>query len=626
MSFNKMYDVVVIGGGHAGCEAALVCARMGAKTLLLTSTIENIAQMSCNPAIGGLAKGNLVKDIDALGGEIAKNIDESCIQFQLLNSKKGSAARSSRGQADKKLYIKRMINTLFSQTSLEVKQGEVAKIYIKNNQINAVESIFGEVFQCAKVIICSGTFLNGTVFIGETSYPAGRTYEKPSIELSKSLKEIGFHAIRLKTGTPARIDINTIDFSKLEVYEMGEEKIPFSFENESFKLPHIKCYATYTNEETHRIVKENIHRSIYYNSKDKGIGPRYCPSMEDKISRFPERIRHQIILEREGYNSNEVYPNGFSTSLPVDAQIKAYRTIKGLENCQFIRPAYAIEYEAFQPTILYASYETKLIKGLYFAGQINGTSGYEEAACQGLMAGINAILSIDNKEPFILGRNESYIGVLTDDLVTKGVDEPYRMFTSRGEYRLHLREDNAEYRLIEYGYKYGLISKTRYERFIKEKEEVFKEVEKFKTEVIRLKDNRDKLEKYNISLDKGISCYEFLKRPETNIDMIKDIGLTKLIGRKAKQVETLIKYSGYINMQNEDIKKYKSLEDKKIPDSFDYGNISGLRREYREKLTNIKPKTLGQALRIPGMSLSAISIIEIAINKEKRNNEQFNKN
>lgn len=620
MNINYQYDVIVIGGGHAGCEAALVSSRMGAKTLLLTSNIDSIAQMSCNPAIGGLAKGNLVKDIDALGGEMAKNIDASCIQFQMLNSKKGAAAQSSRAQADKKIYISRMIDTLFNQENLEIKQGEVVSIDVRNNEIYSIENIWGETFRCKKLIVCTGTFLNGKVFIGETSYPAGRTYEKPSIKLSKSLNEIGFQPVRLKTGTPARIDIRTIDYSQLEVYEMEGEKIPFSFENKEFPLPQIKCYATYTNEETHKIVSENIHRSIYYNSQDKGVGPRYCPSMEDKISKFPERNRHQIILEREGYNSLEVYPNGFSTSLPVDAQLKAYRTIKGLENCQFIRPAYAIEYEAYQPTILYPTYETKLIKGLYFAGQINGTSGYEEAAVQGLMAAINAVLSIDNKEPFILGRNESYIGVLTDDLVTKGVDEPYRMFTSRGEYRLHLREDNAEYRLLEYGYKYGLISKTRYERFIKEKETVLNEVERLKKETIKLKDNKEKLLEYNINLDRGISCYDFLKRPETNISMVKEMHLTSLTGRMAKQVETIIKYSGYISMQEEDIKKYKSLEKKKIPDDFQYTNVAGLRREYVEKLTQIKPKTLGQALRIPGMSMSACSILEVAINKEKNKN------
>ena len=605
---NKKYDIIVIGGGHAGCEAALAASRMGAKTLLLTSTVDSIAQMSCNPAIGGLAKGNLVKDIDALGGEMAKNIDASCIQFQMLNSKKGAAAQSSRAQADKKRYMSRMVNILQTQDNLDVKQGEVSKIIIEKNEVKAVEDIWGEIFSCRKIIVATGTFLNGKVFIGETSYRAGRTYELPSIALAKSLQEIGFIPVRLKTGTPARIDYRTIDYSELEVYEMQGEKIPFSFENTEFPLPQIKCYATYTNEETHKIVSENIHRSIYYNSKDKGIGPRYCPSMEDKIAKFPERNRHQIILEREGYDSMEVYPNGFSTSLPVDAQLKAYRTIKGLEKCEFIRPAYAIEYEAYQPTILYGTYETKLVKGLYFAGQINGTSGYEEAACQGLMAGINAVLSIDNKEYFILGRNESYIGVLTDDLITKGVDEPYRMFTSRGEYRLHLREDNAEYRLIDYGYKFGLISKTRYERFIKEKDEVYKEVEKFKKEIIRLKDNREKLEKYDINLERGISCYEFLKRPETNINMILDMGLTSLTGRSAKQVETIIKYEGYISLQEEDIKKYKTLENKKIPDNIDYTKIAGLRREYVEKLSKIRPKTIGQALRIPGMSFSVCSI------------------
>lgn len=620
MDFQNKYDVIVIGGGHAGCEAALASSRMGAKTLLLTSTIDSIAQMSCNPAIGGLAKGNLVKDIDALGGEMAKNIDASCIQFQMLNSKKGAAAQSSRAQADKKRYMSRMVNILQTQDNLDVKQGEVSKIIIEKNEVKAVEDIWGEIFSCRKIIVATGTFLNGKVFIGETSYRAGRTYELPSIALAKSLQEIGFIPVRLKTGTPARIDYRTIDYSELEVYEMQGEKIPFSFENTEFPLPQIKCYVTYTNEETHKIVKENIHRSIYYNSKDKGIGPRYCPSMEDKIAKFPERNRHQIILEREGYDSMEVYPNGFSTSLPVDAQLKAYRTIKGLEKCEFIRPAYAIEYEAYQPTILYGTYETKLVKGLYFAGQINGTSGYEEAACQGLMAGINAVLSIDNKEHFILGRNESYIGVLTDDLITKGVDEPYRMFTSRGEYRLHLREDNAEYRLIDYGYKFGLISKTRYERFIKEKDEVYKEVEKFKKEIIRLKDNREKLEKYDINLERGISCYEFLKRPETNINMIMDMGLTSLTGRSAKQVETIIKYEGYISLQEEDIKKYKTLENKKIPDNIDYTQIAGLRREYVEKLSKIRPKTIGQALRIPGMSFSVCSILEIAINKEYKNN------
>ena len=588
---------------------------MGVKTLLLTSSIDSIAEMSCNPAIGGLAKGNLVKDIDALGGEMGKNIDDTCIQFQMLNAKKGVAAQSSRAQADKKQYSYRMRDILMSTPCLNVKQGAASDILVKNNKVTGIRNIWGEEFYCKKIIISSGTFLNGKIFIGETSFSAGRMYEPASKELALSLQSIGFIPIRLKTGTPARIDINTIDFSELDVYEMSSDKIPFSFENINFKLPQIKCYATYTNENTHKIVANNIHRSIYYNSADKGIGPRYCPSMEDKIKKFPERNRHQIILEREGINSNEVYPNGFSTSLPVDAQIEAYRTIKGLEKCEFIRPAYAIEYEAYQPTILYPTYETKLVKGLYFAGQINGTSGYEEAACQGVMAGINAVLSLDNKEPFILGRDESYIGVLTDDLVTKGVDEPYRMFTSRGEYRLHLREDNAEYRLIEYGYKFGLISKERYERFLKEKDSVYKEIERLKKEIIRLKDNKNQLENYGIKLDKGISCYEFLKRPECKIEMLQDMKLTNLQSRAAKQVETIIKYSGYIAMQNDDVEKFKKLENRKIPQDFDYTKVAGLRREYIEKLSEIKPLTIGQAMRIPGMSMSAASVLDVAVKK-----------
>ncbi len=620
MDFQKIYDVIVVGAGHAGCEASLAAARMGADTLLLTISIDNIALMPCNPAIGGIGKGNLVKDMDALGGEMAKNIDETGIQFRVLNKRKGPAVWCSRAQADKYLYKNRFQTIIMNTPSLDVKQGIVTEVLVENRAVRGVETACGQTFLARRIVICGGTFIGGEIFIGDRVMEAGRMYEPAATGLSLSLKKIGFKPLRLKTDTPARLHIDSLSLNGLEEYVSDNILIPFSTETKSINLPQIKCYGTQTNEETHKVIREAAEKSLFYNGARQSNGPRYCPSMEDKIAKFPERTRHQIILEREGGSSNEVYPNGFSTSLPVDAQIKAYRTIKGLENCQLIRPAYAIEYEAFQPTILYPSYETKIIKGLYFAGQINGTSGYEEAACQGLMAGINAVLSIDNKEPFILGRNESYIGVLTDDLITKGVDEPYRMFTSRGEYRLHLREDNAEYRLIEYGYKYGLISKRRYERFILEKEQVYNEVERFRNETIRLKDNKEKLEKYNISLDRGLSIYEFLKRPETNIDMIYDMELTTLTGRAAKQVETIIKYSGYISLQEEEIKKYKSLEDKKIPDDFDYSNIAGLRREYREKFSKIKPKTLGQALRIPGMSISAVSILEIAINKEKRNN------
>lgn len=616
---SNIFDIIVIGGGHAGCEAALAAARMGAKTLLLTSVIESIGAMSCNPAIGGQAKGNIVKDIDALGGEMAKNIDESCIQFQVLNKSKGVAAQSSRAQADKRSYATRMQNVLMRTGSLSVKQAEVSEICLKNGEIAGVVTLWGEEFCCKKAILTSGTFLRGKIYIGGSCVEGGRMFEKPSVMLSESLKKIGFNPVRLKTGTPARIHEDSIDFSKLKIYDTACIGESFSFETKEIMPNAAKCFATYTNERTHKIVAENIHKSLYYNSAEKGVGPRYCPSMEDKIRRFPDKERHQIILEPEGLSSKEVYPNGFSTSLPADAQIEAYRTIEGLENCKFIRPAYAIEYEGYQPTGLMPTFETKLVRGLYFAGQINGTSGYEEAACQGLMAGINAVLAIDGKDPFLLGRDESYIGVLTDDLITKGIDEPYRMFNSRGEYRLSLREDNAEYRLIEYGYRYGLITRSRYERFLEEKKSVEREIERFKGLPVKLsKENKEILAKYTINLREGMNAYDFLKRPECRMDMLREMGLTAMDGRSGKQVETLIKYSDYILKESQDVEKFRKLEKRKIPFDMVYKGISSLRREYIEKLDKIRPTTLGQALRIPGMSPAAVSILDVAIEKFKK--------
>ncbi len=615
----NIYDIIVIGAGHAGCEASLASARMGAKTLLLTISIENIALMGCNPAIGGLGKGNLVKDLHALGGQMAKNIDESGIQYRTLNTKKGSAVQSSRSQADKYLYKERMADTILSTDNLTVKQAIVTEVLAENNIIKGVATACGQTFNCKKLIICGGTFINGIIYIGNFQMNAGRMYEPSAIALSNSLKKIGFNPIRLKTDTPARVHIDSINTIGLEVYKCDENIVPFSFESNLIKLPQIDCWLTYTNEETHKIIANHVKESPFYNNTiTDWKGPRYCPSIEDKVTKFPEKTHHNIILEPEGLNSKEVHVNGFSTSLPVEIQVKAYRTIKGLENCQFTRPAYAISYDVYQPTDLYKTYETKLVKGLYFAGQINGTSGYEEAAVQGFMAGVNAVLSIDKKEPFILGRNESYIGVLTDDIVTKGVDEPYRMFSSRGEYRLLLREDNAEHRLIDYGYKFGLISKSRYNRFLKEKEDINKEIERLKNTLIKIdKDNIEKLNKIGVNISQSIYAYDLLKRPEVSYNFLLSVINGGFTDRKAKQIETEVKYSGYIEKQNKEIEKLKLLEDVVIPEDFCYDNISGLRSEFIEKLKEIRPKTLGQASRIKGVNMSAIAILDIQISKSK---------
>lgn len=616
--YDKKYDVIVVGAGHAGCEAALAAARMGADTLLFTISIESVAQMSCNPAIGGLAKGNIVKDIDALGGEMAVNTDETGIQFRVLNMRKGPAVRSSRAQSDKDLYRQRMLEVIMQQDKLDLKQGMIHGVEAENGEVTGVVSDTGMLYRAKKVILSTGTFLKGLIHIGECSYSAGRMNEFASIELVSSLQKLGFVTERLKTGTPARLDVNTIDFSSLEEQPGDNPPRPFSFETKSVKLPQVPCFITYTNENTHEVIRSNMHRSPLYSGVIQGVGPRYCPSIEDKVKKFPEKTRHQIFLEPEGLVSREYYANGFSSSLPIDVQIAMYRTVPGLEKVEFVRPAYAIEYDFVQPTALYPTMETKHIRGLYFTGQLNGTSGYEEAAAQGLVAGINAVLSIDDSDPFILKRDESYIGVMCDDLVNKGVDEPYRMFSSRAEYRLWLREDNAETRLIEKGYKFGLIPKTRYDRFLSEKEE-------FETELKRLegifvnpnRENQERLEKYNVALRTSVSAKELLRRPEMTYEGIKEMYGGLESEKLSEQVEIAVKYEGYLNKQKEEIEKFSKTENLKIPDDVVYEDIHGLRREYVEKLNTIKPKTLGQAGRIKGMTPAAVSLLHIHILSRK---------
>ncbi len=616
--YDKKYDVIVVGAGHAGCEAALASARMGAKTLLFTISVESLAQMSCNPAIGGLAKGNIVKDIDALGGEMAKNTDETGIQFRILNMKKGPAVRSSRAQADKELYRQRMLEVIMQEPMLDLKQGLVHEVSAENNKVEGVVSDTGMLYTAEKVILTTGTFLKGLIHIGDKHYEAGRMNEFASVELVHSLHRLGFETKRLKTGTPARLDFATIDFSKLEAQGGDTPPIPFSFETKEIKLPQVPCYITYTNENTHEIIRANMHRSPLYAGVIQGVGPRYCPSIEDKVKKFPEKTRHQIFLEPEGLRSKEWYANGFSSSLPIDVQIAMYRSVEGLENVEFVRPAYAIEYDFVQPTALKPTLETKFISGLYFAGQLNGTSGYEEAAAQGLVAGINSVLALDKKDPMILQRNESYIGVMCDDLVNKGVDEPYRMFSSRAEYRLWLREDNAEFRLIDKGYALGLISKTRHDRFNDEKAAFEQELERIsKINVNPNKETNSILEQFGFQIRTGVTAKELLRRPEMDYDKLKVLYGGTENTRVAEQVEIAVKYEGYLDKQLEEIDKFDKIEKILIPEDLDIDNIQGLRKEYKDKLKAIRPETLGQAGRIQGMTPAAVSLLHVYIMGKK---------
>jgi tRNA uridine 5-carboxymethylaminomethyl modification enzyme len=615
--YEKHYDIIVVGAGHAGCEAALAAARMGCSTLLLSINLDAIALMSCNPSIGGLAKGHLVREIDALGGEMGKVIDSTGIQFRTLNTRKGPAVRASRAQADKQLYRQHMKQILEHQENLSMKQGEVTSLYVKDGTVMGVDLRVGLRFLGKTVILTTGTFLRGLIHVGLTRYAGGRAGDLPAEGLSASLLKQGFEVGRLKTGTPARLDGRTIDFSRLEVQYGDVPPIPFSFSTEKIDRRQLPCHIVYTNQRTHDIIRANLDRSPLYGGVIEGVGPRYCPSIEDKVVRFPEKERHQSFLEPEGSDTVEIYPSGLSTSLPIDVQFALYRSIEGLEAVEIMRPAYAIEYDYVDPVQIRASLETKPVRNLYHAGQINGTSGYEEAAAQGLMAGINAALRVQGKEPLVLGRGEAYIGVLIDDLVTLGTREPYRMFTSRAEYRLLLREDNADLRLREKGYAVGLVPEDDYRRFRGKREMIGNELERLKSsKLIQSEADPAFLEEYGLQdLQNAVSYEQLLRRPGfTYQDLVKiDNPSFDLPAAVREQVEIQIKYQGYIDRQLQQIERSSKLEGSRIPEDFDYASLQGLTAEVREKLIRFRPDTLGQASRIQGVTPVAISILSVAI-------------
>lgn len=621
---TEKYDAIVIGAGHAGCEAALALARLSLKTAIFTVSVDSIAMMPCNPNVGGTSKGHLVREIDALGGEMGKNIDRTFIQSKMLNQSKGPAVHSLRAQADKKEYSYAMRKVLEETENLSIKQGEITELIVEKGEIRGVRSYTGNVYECQAVVLCTGTYLNARCITGETSVYTGPNGLQAATHLTDSLEKLGISVRRFKTGTPARIDGRTIDYSKMEP-QYGDEKIvPFSFTNkaEDLEREQVKCWLTYTNEETHQVIRDNLDRSPLYSGYIKGTGPRYCPSIEDKVVRFADKNRHQVFIEPEGNYTNEMYVGGMSSSLPEDVQEKMYRSVPGLENARIVRNAYAIEYDCIDSLELLPTLELKKVKGLYSAGQANGSSGYEEAAAQGLVAGINAARKCLGQEPIIIDRSQGYVGVLIDDLVTKGTNEPYRMMTSRAEYRLLLRQDNADERLTKLGYEIGLIPEERYQHFVEKYEQIEKEIERVKNTFVGNTEEVQKLlDEYNSTrLVSGISLAELIRRPELNYDCLASIDEERpdLSEEVREEVNINLKYEGYIKRQQKQVEQFHKLEKKKIPADIDYEDVKSLRLEAIQKLSDIRPESVGQAARISGVSPSDISVLTVYLEQYNR--------